>query len=36
VGSTIVPRWAKECGDDCVKDWNATMGKVVGITASAM
>ena len=35
VGSTIVPRWAKECGDKCVKDWNATMGKVVGITASA-
>lgn len=36
VGSTIVPRWAKECGDQCVKDWNATMGKAVGITASAM
>ncbi len=35
VGSVIVPRWAKECGEACVKDWNATMGKVLGITASA-
>ena len=36
VKSAIVPRWAKECGEACVKEWNATMGKAVGITASAM
>lgn len=33
--STLVPRWAKECGEACVKKWNATVGKVTGITASA-
>jgi TRAP-type transport system periplasmic protein len=31
----IVPAWAKRCGKPCVDDWNATVGKVVGITAAA-
>jgi hypothetical protein len=30
---TVLPRWAKRCGSDCVKDWNATVGKLVGLQA---
>ena len=30
---TVVPNWAKRCGADCAKKWNATVGKVVGIQA---
>ena len=29
----IVKRWAERCGADCVKDWNATVGKYIGIEA---
>jgi len=32
---TVVPSWAKRCGAACAKEWNATVGKVVGITAPA-
>lgn len=31
----VLARWAKRCGAECVKQWNATVGKVVGIEASA-
>lgn len=31
VTSTVVPNWAKRCGDQCTKDWLDTVGKVVGI-----
>ncbi len=31
---TIVPKWAQRCSAECVKDWNATVGKLIGITAS--
>jgi TRAP-type C4-dicarboxylate transport system substrate-binding protein len=31
---TIVPKWAARCSADCVKDFNATLGKQLGITAS--
>lgn len=29
----VVPGWAKRCGAACAKEWNATVGKTVGITA---
>jgi TRAP-type C4-dicarboxylate transport system substrate-binding protein len=31
VASTVVPNWAKRCGEACTKEWLATVGKVVGI-----
>lgn len=31
--SKIVPRWTKACGTDCVRSWNDTVGKRVGIIA---
>ncbi|MYN14098.1 transporter [Pusillimonas sp. TS35] len=31
---TIVPQWAARCSADCVKEWNATVGKVLNVTAS--
>ena len=33
--TVIVPKWAKRCGEECVAKWNDTVGRVVGITASA-
>ncbi len=30
---TVVPKWAARCSAQCVKDFNETIGKVVGITA---
>ena len=32
---TIIPRWVKRCGRDCVGSWNDSAGKVVGIRAEA-
>ncbi|WP_046866676.1 TRAP transporter substrate-binding protein [Microvirga massiliensis] len=32
---TILPRWAKTCGAECVNAWNATVGKLLGLTAPA-
>lgn len=29
----IVPKWAARCSAECVKDFNATVGKLLGITA---
>ena len=31
----VLPRWAARCGAACVKTWNDTVGKAVGMTASA-
>lgn len=31
----VLPRWAARCGAACVKTWNNTVGKTVGLTASA-
>ena len=31
VSTIVVPNWAKRCGEQCTKDWLATVGKVVGI-----
>jgi TRAP-type C4-dicarboxylate transport system substrate-binding protein len=30
----VLKKWAERCSADCVKQWNATAGKVVGLTAS--
>jgi TRAP-type transport system periplasmic protein len=29
----VIPRWAKRCGAKCAEEWNATVGKVVNLTA---
>lgn len=29
----VVPKWAARCGAECVQEWNATVGAIVGITA---
>ena len=31
---TVLKKWAERCGAACVTDWNATMGKAVGMNAS--
>ena len=31
---TVVPKWAARCSVECVKDFNETIGKKLGITAS--
>ena len=31
---SVLPKWAARCSAQCVKDFNATIGKVVGLTAS--
>lgn len=30
----VLRKWAQRCSDECVKNWNATAGKVVGLEAS--
>jgi len=35
LNETVVPKWAARCPGDCVPNWNATVGKIVGITAKA-
>lgn len=30
----VLPRWAARCGAACVKNWNESVGKVVGMTAA--
>ena len=31
--NVVLKRWAERCGADCAAEWNATIGKVVGLTA---
>lgn len=33
VQNTVLKSWAERCGADCVKEWNATVGKALGVTA---
>ncbi|MBL4600013.1 MAG: TRAP transporter substrate-binding protein [Rhizobiaceae bacterium] len=33
--NVVIKRWAKRCGAACVAEWNDTIGKVIGVTASA-
>ena len=30
---SVLPKWAARCSANCVTDFNATVGKVVGLTA---
>ena len=30
----VLPKWAARCSAQCVKDFNATVGKTLGVTAS--
>jgi hypothetical protein len=32
----VLKRWAERCGAECVKEWNATVGAVVGIEAPVL
>jgi hypothetical protein len=31
----VLPNWAGRCGAECVRQWNDTIGKVVGLQARA-
>jgi TRAP-type C4-dicarboxylate transport system substrate-binding protein len=31
----ILARWAKRCGEECAKNWNETVGKILGLEAKA-
>ncbi|MEQ4616418.1 MAG: TRAP transporter substrate-binding protein [Corticimicrobacter sp.] len=31
----VLPGWAKRCGKDCTDEWNATVGRELGLTAEA-
>ncbi len=33
VENYVVKRWAKRCGSDCARQWNQTVGAVVGVEA---
>jgi hypothetical protein len=33
VEGAVLAGWAKRCGADCVKEWNETVGKTLGLTA---
>ncbi|MBL8380638.1 MAG: TRAP transporter substrate-binding protein [Burkholderiales bacterium] len=32
---SVLPKWGKRCGADCVKSWNDTVGRVVNLQARA-
>ena len=31
--NVVLKRWAQRCGETCAKEWNETVGKIVGMTA---
>lgn len=33
VNDFVLKRWAKRCGADCAREWNETIGKVLGVEA---
>jgi TRAP-type C4-dicarboxylate transport system substrate-binding protein len=33
VNDKVLAGWAERCGAECAKEWNATVGKVAGVTA---
>ena len=35
LADSVLPKFAQRCGDACTKDWNASVGKVLGVTAQA-
>jgi TRAP-type C4-dicarboxylate transport system substrate-binding protein len=32
---TVSPRWAERCGTDCVANWNATVGRIFGLSIAS-
>ena len=34
VETAVLKNWSKRCGDVCTKEWNATVGKALGLTAA--
>ena len=34
VENVVLKRWAERCGAECAAEWNETVGKVVGMTAT--
>lgn len=32
--NVILARWAERCGDDCAKNWNASVGSIIGMDAT--
>jgi hypothetical protein len=32
---SVLPKWVKRCGADCVRSWNETIGKIVGLQAGS-
>lgn len=34
IEANVLPQWASRCDKACVSDWNATIGKTLGITAA--
>ncbi|MEO1749102.1 MAG: TRAP transporter substrate-binding protein, partial [Pseudomonadota bacterium] len=35
IGQQVLDAWAGRCGDECVTNWNASVGEVLGKTAAA-
>jgi hypothetical protein len=35
VETAVLTKWAQRCGAACVKEWNATVGKALGLQAPA-
>ena len=33
VEGAVLANWARRCGAECVREWNETVGKAVGLTA---
>jgi TRAP-type C4-dicarboxylate transport system substrate-binding protein len=33
VETAVLANWARRCGAECAREWNATVGKVLGLTA---
>jgi hypothetical protein len=33
VEGAVLAGWAKRCGAECAREWNETVGKVLGLTA---
>ena len=29
----VLKKWAARCSEECIKDWNATAAKIVGVKA---
>lgn len=34
LSDVVLARWAERCGEECANNWNETVGKVLGLTAS--